>query len=107
MGFFIDQWENCVIFGKYVVGKKILNMFCYLGGFSFFVLKNGVIDVYFLDVFKKVIVLIDVNVELNNFVEKYQLIVVDVMQFIWEIGEEYDFIVLDLFVFVKYCDKCY
>ncbi|MFO0496131.1 MAG: class I SAM-dependent rRNA methyltransferase, partial [Flavobacteriia bacterium] len=33
-GFFVDQRENRALLGKYAKGKKILNTFCYSGGFS-------------------------------------------------------------------------
>jgi 23S rRNA (cytosine1962-C5)-methyltransferase len=32
-GFFIDQRENRALLGKYSQGKKVLNTFCYSGGF--------------------------------------------------------------------------
>ena len=33
-GFFIDQRENRLLLGKYAKGKRVLNTFCYSGGFS-------------------------------------------------------------------------
>ena len=54
-GFFIDQRENRAILSKYSAGKKILNTFCYSGGFSLAALKEGATEVHSLDSSKKAI----------------------------------------------------
>lgn len=104
-GFFIDQRENRAILGKYAQDKKILNTFCYSGGFSLSALENGAAEVHSLDASKKAIALTDANVELNDFVPKHTSIVADAMQFIRDTGEEYDLIVLDPPAFAKHRDK--
>lgn len=104
-GFFIDQRENRAILGKYAQGKKILNTFCYSGGFSLSALENGAAEVHSLDASKKAIALTDANIELNHFVPKHTSIVADAMQFIRDTGEEYDLIVLDPPAFAKHRDK--
>ena len=48
-GFFIDQRENRKLLSKYATGKKVLNTFCYSGGFSLFALKAGASEVHSLD----------------------------------------------------------
>jgi 23S rRNA (cytosine1962-C5)-methyltransferase len=40
-GFFIDQRENRKLLASYSAGKKVLNTFCYSGGFSVLALQEG------------------------------------------------------------------
>ena len=40
-GFFVDQRENRRLLEHYAKGKKVLNMFCYTGGFSVYALRGG------------------------------------------------------------------
>lgn len=40
-GFFVDQRENRSLLEKYARGKRVLNMFCYTGGFSFYAMRGG------------------------------------------------------------------
>jgi 23S rRNA (cytosine1962-C5)-methyltransferase len=52
-GFFIDQRENRALLGKYAKGKKVLNTFCYSGGFSMQALLHDAQLVHSLDSSKK------------------------------------------------------
>ena len=70
-GFFIDQRENRALLGKYAQGKKVLNTFCYSGGFSLQALNNNAELVHSLDSSKKAIALTDDNVALNGFESKH------------------------------------
>jgi 23S rRNA (cytosine1962-C5)-methyltransferase len=103
-GFFIDQRENRFLLGKYSKGKKVLNTFCYSGGFSLLALKNGAELVHSLDSSKKAIQLTDENVELNGF-SNHASIVADAMEYMKELPESYDIIVLDPPAFAKHRDK--
>lgn len=104
-GFFIDQRENRFLLGKYASGKKVLNTFCYSGGFSLSALQQGASEVHSLDSSKKAIELTDANITLNGFEEKHTSIVADAMVHIREMGEEFDIIVLDPPAFAKHRDK--
>lgn len=104
-GFFIDQRENRNLLGKYAVGKKVLNTFCYSGGFSLLALKNGATLVHSLDSSKKAIQLTEDNVTLNDFQEKHASIVADAMEYMKELPEDYDIIVLDPPAFAKHREK--
>ena len=104
-GFFIDQRENRFLLGKYAKDKKILNTFCYSGGFSLLALKEGAELVHSLDSSKKAILLTEENVELNNFGDKHKSIVADAMEYMKELPEDYDIIVLDPPAFAKHRDK--
>jgi 23S rRNA (cytosine1962-C5)-methyltransferase len=104
-GFFIDQRENRSLLAKYSKDKKILNTFCYSGGFSLAALQHGAQEVHSLDSSKKAIELTDNNIALNNFGSKHQSIVADAMVHIRETGEEYDIVILDPPAFAKHRDK--
>ncbi len=104
-GFFIDQRENRSLLAHYSSGKKILNTFCYSGGFSCAALNKGAAEVHSLDSSKKAIQLTDDNIILNKFEAKHQSIVADAMSFIRDLGEQFDIIVLDPPAFAKHRDK--
>ena len=44
-GFFVDQRENRKLVERYAAGRRVLNMFCYTGGFSFYALRGGAVAV--------------------------------------------------------------
>ena len=64
-GFFVDQRENRSLLEKYAKGKRVLNMFCYTGGFSFYAMRGGAELVHSVDSSAKAIELTKENVELN------------------------------------------
>ena len=104
-GFFIDQRENRNLLGKYSNGKKVLNTFCYSGGFSLSALQNGASLVHSLDSSKKAIDLTNENIELNGFKDRHASIVADAMEYMKDLQEEYDIIVLDPPAFAKHREK--
>lgn len=104
-GFFIDQRENRNLLGKYALGKKVLNTFCYSGGFSLAAIQGGASLAHSLDSSKKAIELTDANVTLNEMEEKHASIVADTMEYIKELPEAYDIIILDPPAFAKHRDK--
>jgi 23S rRNA (cytosine1962-C5)-methyltransferase len=95
-GFFIDQRENRKLLQKYVEGKKLLNTFCYSGGFSIYALQAGAEEVHSLDSSEKAIALTDRNVAIN-FQKKsnHKSIVADTITFLNKCEEDYDVIILD------------
>lgn len=101
-GFFVDQRENRNLLGLYSKGKKVLNSFCYSGGFSVAALKAGAIEVHSVDISAKAIDLTDKNVNLNEgFGGKHSSTVADVVKYIREIDNDFDIIVLDPPAFAK------
>ena len=104
-GFFIDQRENRKLLGGYARGKKVLNTFCYSGGFSLAALQNGATLVHSLDSSKKAISLTEENVALNSFEKNHASIVADAMEYMKELPEEYDIIILDPPAFAKHREK--
>jgi 23S rRNA (cytosine1962-C5)-methyltransferase len=104
-GFFIDQRVNRRILGEYSKGKKVLNTFCYSGGFSLQALNHGASLVHSLDSSKKAIALTDDNIVLNNYTEKHLSICADAMDYMKDLQEDYDIIVLDPPAFAKHREK--
>lgn len=104
-GFFIDQRENRALLQKYALGKKVLNTFCYSGGFSLAAIQGGANFAHSLDSSKKAIELTNQNIELNKMNSKNKSIVADTMHYIKELPEDYDIIVLDPPAFAKHRDK--
>ena len=68
-GFFLDQRDNRALLAKYAKGKRVLNAFCYSGGFSVYALKAQATLVDSVDVSQKAIDLTNENV-LANFYSK-------------------------------------
>ena len=104
-GFFIDQRVNRRILGEYSKGKKVLNTFCYSGGFSLQALNHGASLVHSLDSSKKAIALTDDNIILNNYTENHLSICADAMDYMKDLQEDYDIIVLDPPAFAKHREK--
>lgn len=64
-GFFVDQRENRALLEKYSRGRKVLNMFCYTGGFSVYAMRGGADLVHSVDSSAKAVDLVNANIELN------------------------------------------
>ena len=64
-GFFVDQRENRAMVERYSHGRRVLNMFCYTGGFSVYALRGGAELVHSVDSSGKAIELVNQNVERN------------------------------------------
>ena len=64
-GFFVDQRDNRALLEHYSRGRRILNMFCYTGGFSVYAMRGGAELVHSVDSSAKAVTLTDANIELN------------------------------------------
>jgi len=93
-GFFLDQRENRNLIGQYSKGKKVLNTFCYSGGFSIAALKAGAKEVHSVDSSQKAIDLTDANIQLNK-LNNHSSFTSDTLQYLKENTIDYDVIVLD------------
>lgn len=100
-GFFIDQRDNRQLLTKYSNGKKILNTFCYSGGFSIYALQAGAALVHSVDSSAKAVELTNQNVKLNPTSGQHESFTNDVFDFMKNSSEEYDVIVLDPPAFAK------
>jgi 23S rRNA (cytosine1962-C5)-methyltransferase len=102
-GYFIDQRENRKLLGEYSSGRKVLNTFCYTGGFSVYALKQGATLVHSLDSSQKALDLAAQNVALNAFdPARHDVIKADAVEYLKNIQADYDVIVLDPPAFAKH-----
>jgi 23S rRNA (cytosine1962-C5)-methyltransferase len=102
-GFFIDQRENRRLLGEFSVGKKVLNTFCYTGGFSISALKQGALLAHSLDSSQKALDLAEENARLNGFdSDRHATIKADAVEYLKNLKEDYDVIVLDPPAFAKH-----
>lgn len=104
-GFFIDQRFNRELVGKYSKNRKVLNTYCYTGGFSIYALKEGAEMVHSVDSSAKAIDLTNNNVKLNGFEDRnHKSFTVDTMSYLQSMEETYDLIILDPPAFAKHRD---
>jgi 23S rRNA (cytosine1962-C5)-methyltransferase len=104
-GFFLDQRENRKLLGEFSKGKKVLNTFCYTGGFSVYALKAGAEFVHSVDASEKAIDLTRKNLELNGFnANTNSCHAEDTFEFLKDKKDVYDLIVLDPPAFAKHRD---
>lgn len=100
-GFFLDQRENRKLLGKFSKGKKVLNTFCYTGGFSIYAMSAGAELVTSVDISQKAVDLAASNMELNFPNANHKAVADDVFNFMKENHQIYDVIVLDPPAFAK------
>ena len=102
-GFFLDQRENRKLLGEFCTGKKVLNTFCYTGGFSVYALQNKATLVHSVDASEKAIELTRKNLELNGFsAVDHGCFAEDTFDFIRDRQNQYEVIVLDPPAFAKH-----
>ena len=102
-GFFVDQRENRSLLESYAKGRKVLNMFCYTGGFSFYAMRGGAKIVHSVDSSSKAISLTRENVELNFPGDtRHEAFAEDAFKYLNEMDNSYDLIILDPPAFAKH-----
>ena len=102
-GFFVDQRENRSLLERYARGRRVLNMFCYTGGFSFYAMRGGAELVHSVDSSAKAIELTKRNVELNfPGDDRHQAFCEDAFKFLDASDQQYDLIILDPPAFAKH-----
>jgi 23S rRNA (cytosine1962-C5)-methyltransferase len=98
-GFYLDQRENRKRLGKIALGKRVLNCFCYTGGFSIYAGKAGASQVVSVDSSGEALSLAKQNASLNLLdPTRMEWVEEDVFTFLRgqrDRGESYDLIVLD------------
>lgn len=103
-GFFVDQRDNRMLLQRFAKGKRVLNMFCYTGGFSIYALRGGAELVHSVDSSAKAVTLTRENVALN-FGENapHEAFAVDAFKYLADMPDgAYDLVVLDPPAFAKH-----
>lgn len=104
-GFFIDQRDNRSLIEKYSQGKKVLNMFCYTGGFSVYALRGGASMVHSVDSSERAIEMTNRNIALNfPDAANHEAYATDAFSYLRDMDNSYDLIVLDPPAFAKHKD---
>ena len=102
-GFFLDQRENRKLLGEMSAGKKVLNTFCYTGGFSIYALQNEALLVHSVDSSERAVEMTRKNLQLNGFDPKeHECTSSDTFNFIKDKKDFYDLIILDPPAFAKH-----
>lgn len=102
-GYFLDQKENRDNLKNYVKGKKVLDCFSNVGGFSLCASKYGASEIIALDVSEDAIKTVKRNAELNGFtnINAVQADVFEQLRVYKKSREKFDVIVLDPPAFTK------
>ncbi|MCU0524104.1 MAG: class I SAM-dependent rRNA methyltransferase [Elainella sp. Prado103] len=100
-GFFVDQREHRRLLAEYAKDQKILNTFCYSGGFSVYALRAGAKQVDSVDSSVKAIGWTKENIDRNGLDNAHAAYIEDVFTFLKECDSDYDVIVLDPPAFAK------
>lgn len=98
-GFYCDQRDNRMLTAQYVKGKRVLDCFCYSGGFTLNALREGATEVVSVDSSALAIETLKDNIVYNNFESSQNKAVQsDVNKYLRQLGDEgekFDLIVLD------------
>ncbi len=98
-GFYCDQRENRSLTAQYTRGKRVLDCFCYSGGFTLNALREGASSVVSVDSSALALDTLQRNIGLNHFdVAKYVAVQSDVNKYLRQLGEQaekFDVIILD------------
>ena len=104
-GFFVDQRDNRSLLEQYSKGRKVLNMFCYTGGFSVYSMRGDAELVHSVDSSAKAVELVNKNIELNFPNDaRHEAFAVDAFKYLDEMGNNYDLVILDPPAFAKHRD---
>ena len=103
-GFFVDQRENRSLLEKFARGRRVLNMFCYTGGFSVYAMRGGAVSVNSVDSSAKAVALTDANIALNFPDDpRHRSYTEDAFKFLNDMEKDkYDLIILDPPAFAKH-----
>lgn len=101
-GFYLDQRTNRAIVAMHARGRRVLDAFCYSGGFSLACAKKGASSVTAIDSSADALKLFQRNLELNSAdvpqstkVAPIQADVFEELRKLKAVGEKFDLIVLD------------
>ena len=103
-GFFVDQRDNRALLEHYSRGARVLNMFCYTGGFSVYAMRGEAKKVVSVDSSAKAIALTDANVGLNFPGDtRHEAVAVDAFRYLADMEQDaFDLIILDPPAFAKH-----
>ena len=103
-GFFLDQRENRALVERYARGRRVLNLFCYTGGFSVYALAGGAASVDSVDSSARAVELVKQNIALNFGPDApHRALCCDAIDFVKEAPKDaYDLMIVDPPAFAKH-----
>lgn len=95
-GYFLDQRENRARIAAIAGGARVLDAYCYSGGFTLAALRGGASRVVAVDTSAKALAWARRNLELNGFApDRAELVHAEAGEYLSRTGERFDIIVLD------------
>lgn len=99
-GFYLDQRENRYLVQRLAHGMRVLNAFCYTGGFSLHALKGGAREVWSVDTSGPSLAVLEANLARNPGLDatRHRAVEADVFTLLRECeaaGEAFDLVILD------------
>lgn len=98
-GFYLDQRDNRAAVARYVGGQRVLDVFCYTGGFGLTALKAGQArEVHAVDASETALALAKANAELNHVLPAIRFVKSDAFEELERLGaagELFDTVILD------------
>lgn len=105
-GHFLDQRDNRSYIKKLAAHRRVLDSFCYSGGFSVYAWQGGADSVTSIDISQPALDLCKRNVQENHPEVSHQVIKADVFSYLRQIKQDdFDMIILDPPAFVKTSHK--
>lgn len=103
-GFFLDQRENRARVERYAHGRRVLNLFCYTGGFSVYAMAGGAASVDSVDSSARAIELVERNMALNFGPDTpHRALCCDAIDFVKSAPKDaYDLLIVDPPAFAKH-----
>lgn len=104
-GFFIDQRMHRSLIETFAKNRKVLNMFCYTGGFSVYAMRGGAKQVVSLDSSSRALDIVNKTMALNfgeDAQQRHTVVDADAFEYLDALkGNEFDLIILDPPAFAK------
>lgn len=103
-GWFYDHRENRALLQRVSSGKRVLDVFSYVGGWGLNAVAGGATQVVAVDASRAALDLAEVNAQLNGFENSFSTLcgdAVEVMRSLIDAGEKFDIVVLDPPAFIK------
>lgn len=96
-GFYLDQRDNRLRVARLAAGRRVLDAFCYTGGFSLHAARAGAGEVVGIDVSESALTLAHANVRINGLdsVTFQRDDVFDRLDALNQSGEHFDLVILD------------
>jgi len=96
-GFYIDQRDNRALVAAHAAGRRVLNCFCYTGGFTLAARLAGALEAVSVDSSAEALAMAADNERLNGLApsEWLQADVFDTLRRMVEAGRQFDLVVLD------------